>query len=239
MIHQNDESIPDYMDSYDPMIRPFAWKVLQGMTAASHADNKRLHGQLLATYSAIDRLEIPKVWPFWSPEAKAIAAEWSELRAKVIQARADRAAYLRRLEEEDRARQTADAATVSIQAASSEPVASTPAAEEVVLQEVLQSAPSTTPATEAAPDESSASSKAKREYRKIEYVPGQNPFRAGSKNAKIFDLLLAGGRTKEQLAQESGADLKSVGYIIWLCKRSGLEVLRYNPTKSYRLVDKL
>jgi hypothetical protein len=143
---------------------------------------------------------------------------------------------LQRLEEEDRARQAAAATETSVpaeQAATQEPVTSS--IEEAAPQEPTVPPPATASTEEPAPDEPPAPAKAKREYRKIEYIPGQNPFREGSKNAKVWDLLVEGGHTREELGVLSGADDKSVGYILWLVRRSDIEIQCEKETKTYRL----
>lgn len=91
--------------------------------------------------------------------------------------------------------------------------------------------PETTPETlPETPDE-----KSKRKYRTITIENGKNPFREGSKNYKIFELLLEGGHTREQIAEKSGADNKSVGYIIWLLRRSGHVITRDSENKTFAL----
>jgi hypothetical protein len=88
---------------------------------------------------------------------------------------------------------------------------------------------------EQAQQEAEAPAKPKRNYRKIDYIEGQNPFRAGSKNAKAWDLLVEGGHTAEEIAEASAADLKSVNYLIWLARRSGIEIQADKEIKTYRL----
>jgi hypothetical protein len=214
MIHQNDESIPDYMDSYDPMIRPFAWKVLQAMTAAVDAENKRLHGQLAKIFAAISPMDAVEVWPFWAAESKVLAAEWNDLRTAILQARTDQQDDAHPVEGQD------------------QPAQANP--EEMALWEAAEPVQESQP--EADQGSAEAPAKPKRTYRKIEYVPGQNPFREGSKNARIFDLLMAGGRTKEQIAEESGADLKSVGYVLWLLSGPNQIPIHHDKaSKTYKL----
>lgn len=92
------------------------------------------------------------------------------------------------------------------------------------------------PASEAAPP-TPATDKLERKYREMTYSPGVNPFRAGSKNARVYELLQGEGGTKDALAEQSGADPKSVGYALWLLRRSGFPVKKDPETKTYRLEE--
>jgi hypothetical protein len=87
-----------------------------------------------------------------------------------------------------------------------------------------------TPAESVSPERTS-----KPKYREMTFVPGENPFRASSKNARVYELLCAGPHTKAQLADASGADPKSVGYAIWLLKRNGFPLVKDKEAKTYRL----
>jgi hypothetical protein len=201
MNHPNEEPIQTSLEGIAEDLRPFAAKVLQAMTAAVDAVNKRLHGQLAKIFAAISPMDAVEVWPFWSPRAKTLAAEWNDLRTATMEAHE---------QQEVEESQT-----------SSEP---TP-----------QDTPVVTPDVQL--EDAQTNEKPARKYRKIEYVLGQNPFRAGSKNAKIFELLADGnGHTKEELAQLSSANEKSVGYLLWLLSRSNnIPVVKDRATKTYRL----
>jgi hypothetical protein len=226
MIEINPNQLPAWTETYAEPYRAFAFKLMRYMEHALKVeDDRRKHGQICKVLNCLDRDQKPTVYGFWCQEAKDLAKEWEILRTATLQARADRAAYLQRLEEEDRARQAALAAEASAPA------------EQVAPQEPASPPPATTTTEEPAPAEPPAPAKPKREYRKIEYVPGQNPFRTGSKNAKIWDLLLDGSHTREELCALSGADDKSVGYILWLVRRSAIEIQCDKETKTYRLAS--
>jgi hypothetical protein len=232
--------LPAWTETYSEPYRAFAFKLMRHMEHALKVeDDRRKHGQICAILNCLtDKPTLPKVWGFWCAEAKELAKEWEALRTATLQARADREAYLKRLEEEDRARQAALAAEASApaeQVAPQEPVTSSIGVEEAAPQEPASPAPATTTTEKPAPDEPTPPAKPKREYRKIEYVDGQNPFRAGSKNAKVWNLLVEGGHTAEAIAEASAADLKSVNYLIWLARRSGIEIQADKETKTYRL----
>jgi hypothetical protein len=214
MNHPNEEPIQTSLDGISGDLRPFAAKVLQAMNAAVDAGNKRLHGQLAKIFAAISPLDAVEVWPFWAAESKALAAEWNDLRTATIQAQADQQAEVHSDETQD---QTARTDT-----------------EETAPQEAAEPVQESQP--EAAQNPTEESVKPKREYRKIEYVAGQNPFRPGSKNANVWDLLVEGGHTAEAIAEATGADLKSVNYLVWLARRGGIEIQKTPETKTLKLV---
>ena len=91
-------------------------------------------------------------------------------------------------------------------------------------------------ATENQSEPTEPSTKPARKYKTINYVEDQNPFRPGSKNAKVWDLLVEGGHTAEALAEATGADLKSVNYLIWLARRNGIEIQKIPETKTFKLI---
>ena len=184
--------LPSYLEVYDPEYRAFAHKLLHAMERAAKIEgNGRKRSQINKILCAVSRNEPPTIYSFWCAEAKALAAEWDDLRTATLEAQAEQAT------------------------------------------DVSQETPPSTTDTPAT--DSPTPPKPKRSYRKIEYFPGQNPFRAGSKNAKVWDLLVDGGHTREELGALSGADDKSVGYLIWLVRRSGIEVHRDPTTKTFKL----
>jgi hypothetical protein len=213
MTHQIDDPTQTNLEGIPDELRPFATKVLQAMNAAVDAGNKRLHGQLAKIITAISTMYAVEVWPFWAAESKVLAAEWNDLRAATLQTLTDQQADFQPVEGEDQTAQGSAADATS--------------------QEAME--PAHENQSEADQESIDAPVKPKREYRKIEYVEGQNPFRAGSKNARIWDLLLEGGHTREELGSLSGADDKSVGYILWLVRRSGIKLHVDQETGEIRL----
>ena len=176
---------------YQEPFRAFAGKLLQAMETAEAAGNGRKRSQINKILCAVSRNEPPTIYSFWCAEAKALAAEWEELRTATLEAEVEQAS--------DESKDTP-------------PTTDTPATD------------SPTPP------------KPKRSYRKIEYIPGQNPFRDGSKNAKVWDLLVEGGHTAQAIAEATTADLKSVNYLIWLARRNALEIQKDPETKTFKLI---
>jgi hypothetical protein len=180
----------------------FAERLQEAMTDALECrQNKREYGQLTMIFNCLtDGRKSVHVYGFWTHRAKALAAEWEEIRTAYLEAQAEPA------------QETADAQSESSGQESQEPAA------------------------ESQPEAADADTKPARKYKTITYIEGQNPFRLGSKNAMVWDLLVEGGHTAEAIAEATGADLKSVNYLIWLCRRNGIEIQKSPETRTFKLL---